>query len=524
MNYYELIYLKNFVKDNFKGSKINLVTTAFKNVIDFFAITNHNEYKLTFSTAPGNLALFVNTQLSKRRSNRIHFFEEIYGKTITDVKLAENDRILTMYVEGGYELIFKIYGSNANVYLAHNGVLKSSFKEDDNILPVPRKAPQKPTIDDNLPIKKKITLIAPKIPRTHLNDLIEVNNLHSLTQSELAEFIQRVINQLENTPQYRLVVGNTTTIINEKLLPIKTKQQFDDINQLVEYRYKNHIYNQLLHQGYTSYKKRISRQLKRTNSSLKNLENADVGIERASLYEKYGHILMANGHLNIKGEEKIQLADLYNEGETITIPLDKTKTLIQNAERYYDKAKTSVESFETAIKRIPILEKQKERLLKLQESMDEVDELHELREWEKNNKSELESLNLNSRNKKMSPKNPFHTYHIDDYIIWIGKNAKNNDLLVKMAHKEDVWLHARGVAGSHVLIRMNNNRDLPPKEIIGKAASYAAYNSKAKGADLVPVIYTKRKFIRKPKNAAPGAVIVERENVEFVKPQNPEDE
>ncbi len=68
---------------------------------------------------------------------------------------------------------------------------------------------------------------------------------------------------------------------------------------------------------------------------------------------------------------------------------------------------------------------------------------------------------------------------------------------------------------------MANNKGMPPKEVIEKAASYAAFNSKAKGSDLVPVIFAKRKYVRKPKGAAPGAVLVQKEVVELVKPKKP---
>ena len=102
--------------------------------------------------------------------------------------------------------------------------------------------------------------------------------------------------------------------------------------------------------------------------------------------------------------------------------------------------------------------------------------------------------------------------------IWIGKNAKSNDEVTTRAHKEDVWLHARGVGGSHVVIRMENNKNLPPKNIIKKAAAVAAWNSKARGSSLAPVIYTKRKYVSKPKGAPAGTVRVQREEVEMVEP------
>jgi len=88
-----------------------------------------------------------------------------------------------------------------------------------------------------------------------------------------------------------------------------------------------------------------------------------------------------------------------------------------------------------------------------------------------------------------------------------------------MAHKEDIWLHARGVGGSHVVIRMENNKNMPQKSTILKAASLAAWHSKARGSGLAPVVYTKRKYVNKPKGAPAGSVTVQKENVEMIQPK-----
>ena len=88
-----------------------------------------------------------------------------------------------------------------------------------------------------------------------------------------------------------------------------------------------------------------------------------------------------------------------------------------------------------------------------------------------------------------------------------------------MANKDDIWLHAKGVSGSHVIIRSQKHQ--PNKSIIEIVASFAAHQSKAKGSAWVPVIYTPKKYVRKAKNAPPGAVIVQKEQVVMVEPEAP---
>ncbi|MGB3465496.1 MAG: NFACT RNA binding domain-containing protein, partial [Cyclobacteriaceae bacterium] len=102
--------------------------------------------------------------------------------------------------------------------------------------------------------------------------------------------------------------------------------------------------------------------------------------------------------------------------------------------------------------------------------------------------------------------------------IWIGRNAKNNDELTqKHTHKNDLWLHAKDVSGSHVVIKQNGKEDFPA-DIIEKAARLAAWYSKRKNDSVCPVLYTPRKYVRKPKGMLPGQVIVDREQVVLVEP------
>jgi predicted ribosome quality control (RQC) complex YloA/Tae2 family protein len=106
---------------------------------------------------------------------------------------------------------------------------------------------------------------------------------------------------------------------------------------------------------------------------------------------------------------------------------------------------------------------------------------------------------------------PFKEFIVDGWVIWVGKSAKNNDLLtLKYAKKFDLWLHARDVAGSHVIIR-NPNQQKVPDYIIEKAAGLAAYFSKRQTESLCPVIVTPKKYVRKTRDLLAGQVIVDRE-------------
>jgi predicted ribosome quality control (RQC) complex YloA/Tae2 family protein len=118
---------------------------------------------------------------------------------------------------------------------------------------------------------------------------------------------------------------------------------------------------------------------------------------------------------------------------------------------------------------------------------------------------------------------PFRTFTVDGgFQVWAGKSSANNDLLtMKYARPHDLWFHARGGSGSHVVLRKGSAKGEPGKKARQQAAGIAAYYSKMKHAKMVPVAMTERKYVRKPKGSPPGTVVLEREKVVFAEPLLP---
>lgn len=114
---------------------------------------------------------------------------------------------------------------------------------------------------------------------------------------------------------------------------------------------------------------------------------------------------------------------------------------------------------------------------------------------------------------------PFRTYRSSGGLpIWVGRGAASNEALTfRTAAPDDVWLHARDAAGAHVVLRWQRPEP-PPARDLEEAALLAAWHSKARGSALVPVDWTRRKYVRKPRGAAPGLVIVQRAATVMVRP------
>ena len=108
------------------------------------------------------------------------------------------------------------------------------------------------------------------------------------------------------------------------------------------------------------------------------------------------------------------------------------------------------------------------------------------------------------------------------WSVWAGRNNRENDLLThKLAAQNDVWFHAHGYAGSHVVLRRDGRKEEPSGRTLEEAAAVAAYWSKGRTANKVAVVYTLAKFVSKPRCGAPGLAVMKREKTIMVRPALP---
>jgi predicted ribosome quality control (RQC) complex YloA/Tae2 family protein len=181
------------------------------------------------------------------------------------------------------------------------------------------------------------------------------------------------------------------------------------------------------------------------------------------------------------------------------------------AENYYRKAKNQKLEIQQLEENLQAKDLNLKNIKKRLEEIERINSIKILRQYVKEH-------NLIKEVQEEEETLPYKELLFEGYQILIGKNARSNDTLIqKFAKKDDLWLHAKDSSGSHVVVKQKGNQNFP-KNVIEKAAELAAYHSKQKNDTFCPVIYTPRKFIRKIKGAAPGAVKVEKEKVIIVKP------
>jgi predicted ribosome quality control (RQC) complex YloA/Tae2 family protein len=238
----------------------------------------------------------------------------------------------------------------------------------------------------------------------------------------------------------------------------------------------------------------ITRALKKSEQRLKHLKKDLIESEKADAVRLKGSLLMGLPERHHKGHKQISLPD-YTTQEPIDIPLNETKTLQQNAQLYFKKAKkltTSKSHLEREIKRAS-QEIDYFQLLWVQWH----DADHKTLEETHQELIQLGYLPPIKHKRFKTPKNPFRMYVDADGIEhWVGKNNLQNAALThEIGHPEEWWFHTQDVAGAHVLVR--STQDVLSENTLRTAAVLAAYYSRSKDSSSVPVDYTRVKHVKK---------------------------
>ncbi len=271
------------------------------------------------------------------------------------------------------------------------------------------------------------------------------------------------------------------------------------------------------------------RERKRVRRLLSKLEGELAGAERFPLYRKQGEILSIHFGSIERGTRSVTLPDPYDDGE-IEIVLDKTKTPRKNIDRLFKLAKKGERAAPMIRERI---DETAAKLAALDDllagadrvsSGDEAEKLREkaaplLREKPREPVWHGKVRKKKDRDLKVRPRE----YTVaGGYTVLVGRDNKENDLLtLRIARPWDLWFHAGQAAGSHVVLLRENQKIPVPGEALLEAAAIAAWHSKARHGSKVAVIYTEKRYVRKPKGSLPGRVTCTREKTLFVDPGLP---
>ncbi len=505
-----------------------LTTVLEKNVAGYTLVScfSQNKEELIIEFNNGVQSLFIKASLqpefcclsfpgsfNRAKKNSVDLFNETLMKKVAGIRQFKNERCFSIDLEENYSLLFKMHGNRANIVLFKQNEPKEIFR-------------------NHLDADFQITLseLDRKVDSSKEGFL---NNIASLPQAyfTLGKPVWEYLNQkdfqtagietkwdlfeetlqLLNNPLYYILEKDNKLILS--LLPYgKIIKQFTDPIKVINEFFQLYSQTQAFYSEKIIALRPLREQEKNAGSYISKNQLKLQELLSDQHYQAWGDLVMANLHRIKTGEEKVLVENFYDENKPLEIKLKRDLSPQKNAEVFYRKGKNQhieIQKLKEAIIRKEIeLEKTKLLISEIESSTD----IKELR---------VTSTDPEKISKKKGTKValPFHEFEFKGYKIWVGRNAECNDkLTLKHSYKEDLWLHAKDVAGSHVIIKHQSGKNFP-KDVIERAAELAAYNSKRKTDSLCPVIVTPKKYVRKRKGDPAGAVVVEREDVIMVEPK-----
>jgi predicted ribosome quality control (RQC) complex YloA/Tae2 family protein len=427
--------------------------------------------------------IVVQEDFPRARRNSVDLFPELIDKLVQRVVAYEHERSFFIEFTDHWSLIFKMHGSRSNILLARNNQVLKIFR-------------------NNLPGDLQL------IPS-------ELDQYSELTEDKIKKLLGRKNQHIDQLGFFReaflsspISVGIDhglpflTFLVSDQASTI-TRDPILAANNFAELHYR---YGTLVQEKEKALSD-IQKQLRQSENYITKTSEKLEEVRNKRNPEELANLIMANLHQIPTGAEHAALDDFYTN-TPITIKLNPKLTPQKNAENLYRKSKNKALELKQLEENIRTKKQELEKLIQELQRIQAATSILSLR------KAKPEQVN------KQPVSLPYHRYEVDKFEILVGKNAKANDqLTLKIAKKEDLWLHARDVSGSHVIVRQKPGKPFP-KNVIEHAASLAAWYSKRKTDSLCPVIYTPKKFVRKIKGAPAGQVVVEKEQVMMVEPKN----
>jgi predicted ribosome quality control (RQC) complex YloA/Tae2 family protein len=512
----------------------------------------HEEYSLCLSVDPKFNYCFLKDGYARAKKNSVDLFPGIVGMTVQRVSAVPYERVLQFSFSKNLSLVAKLYNTaESNVFLVRDDRSIIEAFKNNRTLHGTTYQPDEHRFDTRLLTERELfeshlradmsqsTLTALKRTLPMLGSVFakevlcaasidEKSGIAQLSSDEIFKIlrcVQKLISTVDNAMPGIYTRQSGTRVFS--VIPLShlsgcTHESSSTINNGI----RSFVQYTLHSEDFETVKKqlgeKLSADLLRLQRSIQQMSLELNNVERDSLYERNGRLLMANLHRIARGVTEIEVENFLEDNSLVQIALEPGLAPAQNAARYFDKAKKSKGARAELKRKCAQAEKKLSTINGLLEKLDQCTSNDDLKKFRISHEKELSSMRLFSK-KEEDDLPPFRIFTVvGGFEVWVGKNSANNDLLtMKYAKPNDLWFHARGASGSHTLLRVHG-ATLPSKEAIHQAASIAAYYSKMRNAGNVPVAYCERKYVRKPKGSHTGTVVLEREKVIFVQPRLPQ--
>jgi predicted ribosome quality control (RQC) complex YloA/Tae2 family protein len=258
----------------------------------------------------------------------------------------------------------------------------------------------------------------------------------------------------------------------------------------------------------------LRKKVKKLEEKKRKLEQELAQFNRNELFLEHGELLKQNLGIIKKGASEVILCDSGNQDKKITIKLDPSISAVENMKLFFGKYKKALRG-KTKIQ-IPLVETTEE-ILKCRKRIDEIEKASP-EELEKLAPAEHIDAKISKKDKSGKLVSTPHQFlSADNVKILVGKNSSQNDeVTFRYAKGNDLWLHAQEAQGGHVILCLDKRSEIPDQTLLD-GATLAVYYSGLKSEGKGNVIYTRKKYVKKPKGAKPGLVTYSQEKIFFVR-------
>lgn len=556
------------------GGRIDKIHQPEKDEIVVHIRTFDGHFKLVVSASSANPRIHL-TETSKKNPQTAPLFcmllrKHIGSGKITAIEQIGFERIVRIAVESYDELgdlttkylIAEIMGRHSNVILtAENGRIIDSIKHiDESVSSVREIMPggiyEAPPVQDKTeltefdidsvielshPIKADKALIAsisgisPLTARELVYSVFGTTDVRSTDintnkAAELKLAVIRLAQQVKDGDFSPCLITDSGSGRLIEFSAVEIKQYEDmamvehcaDMNEVVDSFYFRRDMSDRLRQKSADLTKLLNNNIERISKKLSILERTVKDAERLDEYKCKGDLLTANIYRMKDGMTEITVDNFYDPAcPQETVKLDPSLSPSQNAQRYYKKYNKSKTALTEAAKQMKAGREDLayiESTLAMVENAEDVSVINEIRA-ELAEQGYLNRRSNANKKRKNEQSKPLHFVSSDGFDIYVGRNNTQNDYLTtRLANSSDLWFHTKDIHGSHTIIKLGIDKDVPKRTLL-EAAQLAAYYSKARESAQVPVDYTVIKNVKKPNGAKPGMVIYDGYNTVYVKPK-----
>lgn len=556
----------NELNKRLAGGKIDKIQQTDKEELLLMVRSLEQTYRLLINASAADNRVQL-TELKKQAPSEAPMFcmllrKRIAGGKIVRFEQERLDRVLKISIETYNDLgdlsVFALYcelmGKHSNIILANEkGVIVDAIKHvglgmssvrfvmpglEYSAPPAQDKQdPSKASADDfsmamcmvGMSIAKALSNaffgLSPAVAAqlvARYTDKTECTQLSEAERKELAErlaaFYADMAQGKEKASAVLNALGETEAVYPFAISGSGIKL-YDSIGEALDGLYINSDRREWAKRHGASARKVLQNNIERCEKKLALYADALNSGEQMEKCRLYGELLTANLHSLKSGTDTAAVDNYYADPvERIAIPLDRQLTPGENAQRYYKKYQKlkaardmAIVQREQTLSELNYLEGQLDNLTKCTAE----NELSELIE-ELKDQGYIKRDKGGKKKMKLAASKPMHFVSSTGADIYVGKNNRQNDeLTLRFASPNDIWMHAKNIPGSHVIVKGASEQDTAT---MTEAALLAAYYSRARGSENVAVDYTPRKYVKKPAGAKPGMVIYTTNKTAYVTP------